>query len=84
MFWATVDSPWLHKANEGVLGKELKKVQSMEPKMILSSHLPMADRGMVDKLVAALAEAPSAQPFVGPDQAGLEQMLKEMTEGAQA
>ncbi|HSP94316.1 MAG TPA: hypothetical protein VLU06_07170 [Thermoanaerobaculia bacterium] len=28
------------------------------------------------------AAAPTAQPFVGPDQAALEQMLKQMTEVA--
>lgn len=83
VFWATVDSPWLHKADEAVLATELNKIRSMEPKTILSSHLPAADGGMTDKLLAALAEAPTAQPFVGPDQAGLEQMLKEMTEGPQ-
>ena len=51
--------------------------------MILSSHLPAAGGEMTEKLLTSLAEAPSAQPFVGPDQAALEQMLKEMTEGAQ-
>jgi len=80
IFWATVDSPWLHKADEGVLAKELKAIRSMEPKMILSSHLPAAADDMTERLLAALADAPSAQPFVGPDQAALEQMLKEMTE----
>jgi flavorubredoxin len=81
LFWATVDSPWLHKVDEGTFAKELRAIRSMEPKMILSSHLPAAGGDMTDRLLASLADAPSAQPFVGPDQAALEQMLKAMTDG---
>lgn len=84
IFWATVDSPWLHKADEGAFAKELKGIRSMEPSMILSSHLPAANGDMTDRLLASLAAAPSAQPFVGPDQIALEQMLKEMTEASPA
>ncbi len=83
VFWATVDSPWLHKADEGTLAKELNGIRAMEPSMILSSHLPAAGGDMTDRLLASLAAAPGAQPFVGPDQAALEAMLKEMTEGPQ-
>ncbi len=84
IFWATVDSPWLHKVDEGAFAKELKAIRSMEPKMILSSHLPAAGGNMTERLLASLAAVPGAQPFVGPDQAALEQMLKEMTEGPQS
>jgi len=84
IFWATLDSPWLHKADEGILAKELKAIRSMEPNMILSSHLPAAGGDMTERLLSSLAEAPSAQPFVGPDQAALEEMLKEMTEAPQS
>ncbi len=83
IFWATIDSPWLHKVDEGAFAKELKAIRSMEPKMILSSHLPAAGGNMTDRLLASLAEVPSAHPFVGPDQTALEHMLKEMTEGPQ-
>ena len=79
VFWATVDSPWLHKVNENTLAAELKTIRAMEPELILSSHLPMAPAALTDRLLASIAAAPTAQPFVGPDQAGLEQMLKEMT-----
>ena len=84
LFWATVDSPWLHKVDEGAFAKELKAIQSMQPKMVLSSHLPAASGDMTERLLASLAAVPGAQPFVGPDQAALEQMLKEMTEGPQS
>lgn len=80
IFWATVDSPWLHKADAGVLAKELNAIRAMEPSMILSSHLPVADGKMTERLLTTLAEVPSSQPFVGPDQAALEEMLKQMTE----
>ena len=84
VFWATVDSPWVHKADQNVLARELNQIRSMEPKMILSSHLPAARGDMTERLLTNVAAAPEAQPFVGPDQAGLEAMLKEMTEGPQA
>jgi len=83
VFWATVDSPWLHKVNEAAFAKELEGIRAMKPAMVLSSHLPAASGEMTDRLLASLAAAPTAQPFVGPDQAALEQMLKEMTAGAQ-
>lgn len=83
ILWATVDSPWLHKADERALANELQAIRRMGPRMILSSHLPAAAGDMTDRLLASLADVPSAQPFVGPDQAALEQMLKEMTEGPQ-
>jgi flavorubredoxin len=78
--WATIDSPWLPKVDRGVFAKELDAVRRMEPKMILSSHLPAAPGGMIERMLASLASAPAAQPFVGPDQAALEGMLKQMTE----
>ncbi len=81
VLWATVDSPWLHKVDESTFAKELDGIRKMDPKMILSSHLPPARGDMTATLLGAVAEAPKAQPFVGPDQAGLEAMLKEMTGG---
>ena len=83
LFWAAVDAPWLHKVDEAMFARELDGIRKMEPKMVLSSHLPAADGRMTEKLLSSLSAAPKAQPFVGPDQAGLEQMLKELTEGPQ-
>ena len=80
IFWATVDSPWLHKADSDAFARELDGIRKMAPKMVLSSHLPAAAGDMTNRLLASLAAAPKAQPFVGPDQAALEQMLKQMTE----
>ena len=75
VFWATVDSPWLHKADEAVLARELDAIRAMKPKTVLSSHLPAASGDMTDKLIASLAASPKAQPFAAPDQAALEQMM---------
>jgi flavorubredoxin len=83
VFWATVDSPWLHKVDTEALAKELDGIRKMEPKMVLSSHLPAAPGNMTERLLESLTTAPAAQPFVGPDQASLQMMLKEMAQGAQ-
>jgi flavorubredoxin len=82
IFWATLDAPWLHKVDRGAFAKELDGIRRMAPRMVLSSHLPAAPGHMTERLLASLAAAPGAQPFVGPDQAVLEQMLKQMTEVA--
>jgi len=72
--WATVDSPWLHSIDTTRFTTALNLVRDMSPKVILSSHLPAA-YGMNDTLLAHLATAPAANPFVGPDQPALEAML---------
>lgn len=79
VFWATVDSPWLHKVDRAAFAKELDAIRKMDPKLILSSHLPAAPAHLLDRMLASLAEAPGAQPFVGPNQSAFEQMLKQMT-----
>jgi flavorubredoxin len=78
VFWATVDSPWLHKVDHDVFAKELDGIRRLQPRMVLSSHLPAASGDMTERLLASLAAAPGAQPFVGPDQAALQEMLAQM------
>ncbi len=79
VFWATVDSSWLHKVDRAVFASELDHVRALEPTMVLSSHLPAAQGSSVERLLGALAAVPDAPVFVGPDQAALEQMLAEMS-----
>jgi flavorubredoxin len=79
LFWATLDAPWLHKVDGAALAKELNGIREMDPSLVLSSHLPAAPGSMMERLLACLEAAPTAQPFVGPDQAALEAMLAEMT-----
>lgn len=76
--WATVDAPWLHDVEEGTLARALNAVREMSPKLILSSHLPPAV-GMTERLLGALQAARTASPFLGPDQAGLEEILARLT-----
>jgi flavorubredoxin len=82
VFWATLDSPWLQRVDPNAFARELERIRGMAPRMILSSHLPPAPGRLTEQLLASLAAAPAAQPFVGPDQAALEQMLKQMTAAA--
>ena len=79
--WATIDAPWLHKVDRDALGRDLRAIRSMEPAMILSSHLPAADGGLTDRMLTALAEAPRATPFVGPNQHALKHLLEGMSQG---
>ena len=81
--WATIDSPWLHQVDRAVLARGLDAVARFEPSLILSSHLPAAPGGMIDRFVASVAAVPDAAPFVGPDQVALEGMLAQMTAATQ-
>jgi flavorubredoxin len=75
IFWASVDSSWLHRVDRSAFAAELDGVRDMQPSMILSSHLPAARGSSLDRLLGALAQVPDAPEFVGPDQVALEQML---------
>jgi flavorubredoxin len=83
VFWATIDSPWMHEVDRGKLAREFDAVAKLEPSLILSSHLPAAPGSMIDQFLASLSAVPDAGPFVGPDQVALEQMLAQMTAGPQ-
>jgi flavorubredoxin len=75
VFWATVDSSWLHNVDRAAFASELDRIRALGPTMVLSSHLPAAPGSSTERLLAALAEVPDAPTFIGPDQAALEQML---------
>jgi hypothetical protein len=81
--WTTVDSPWLHKVDEGKFAAELNTIRQMEADVVLSSHLPPA-QSMTNTLLQSLVDAAHAEPFVGPNQAALEAMLAQMTGAAPA
>jgi flavorubredoxin len=81
--WATADSPWLHMVDQRKFEENLSRIREMSPSMILSAHLPPA-KGNLERLLKTLSGTPSAQPFVGPDQAYLENMLARMKEGSEA
>lgn len=77
--WATIDSPWIHKVDKDVFEAELDGIRRIAPTLILSNHLPPAPGRLLERLLGSLAAAPGAHPFVGPNQATLDQMLKQMS-----
>lgn len=79
VFWATVDSPWLHNVDRDAFAGALDRIRHMDPTLVLSSHLPAAPGNMLDHLIKSLEAVPTAAPFVGPDQAALEAMLAQMS-----
>jgi flavorubredoxin len=81
-FWAAADAPWLHKVDSSKFARELDTIREMAPEHILSSHLPPAAGSMTDRFLKTIAAAPERQPFVGPNQEALLQMLAGLT-GAQ-
>ncbi|WIX76674.1 MBL fold metallo-hydrolase [Amycolatopsis carbonis] len=74
LLWATVDSPWVHIVDRVGYLDTLTPLQTLDPAMLLSTHLPPALRRTPEYL-EMLAVAPESEPFIGPDQAALEQML---------
>jgi flavorubredoxin len=81
--WATIDSPWVHKVDRRTFGQELDQLRAIDATLVLSSHLPVAPGSMLPQLVESLEAVADAPPFVGPDQAALEQMLAAMTGASQ-
>jgi hypothetical protein len=78
MFWVMADSPWLCKVDRGVLTKDLDALRRFSPGHVLSSHLPAASGSSLDRMLTSLEAARTATPFMGPDQAALEQMMASM------
>jgi flavorubredoxin len=74
LLWAAVDSPWVHQVERAPYERSLEALRRMAPSAVLSTHLPPATGG-VDQLLETLRLAPGADPFVGPDQRALEEML---------
>ena len=74
LLWATVDSPWVHVVDRRAYERTLEQLRAMAPSAVLSSHLPPAV-GPLDRLFDTLREAPDADPFIGPDQQALEDLL---------
>ncbi|MET7618831.1 MBL fold metallo-hydrolase [Streptomyces sp. NPDC005408] len=74
LLWATVDSPWVHAVDRDKYLATLQPLRTMAPDLVLCTHLPPAP-GLTPQMLDTLTEAPGADPFVGPDQHALEQML---------
>jgi hypothetical protein len=74
LLWAAVDSPWVHNTDRARYLATVEPIRAMDPPAILSTHLPPA-LGRTTELLDMLALAPEADPFIGPDQRALEEML---------
>lgn len=72
--WSTIDAPWVTHTDRSHFDGELAAIRGLRARRVLSSHLPPAE-GLVDRLVDNLARVPGSQPWVGPDQAALDQLL---------
>jgi glyoxylase-like metal-dependent hydrolase (beta-lactamase superfamily II) len=69
--WTSIDAPWLQWADLAHWRADLRRLQALQPEVVLSSHLPPA-RSLDERLLSTLAAAGTTAPFVGPDQAALE------------
>jgi glyoxylase-like metal-dependent hydrolase (beta-lactamase superfamily II) len=74
LLWATIDSPWVHAVDPDRYLDTVEPLRAMDPAVILSTHLPPA-AGQTEEFLDMLTAAPGSDPFVGPDQHALEQML---------
>lgn len=74
LLWATVDSPWVQNVDMEKFVMTFQPLRDRKPDLVLSTHLPPAT-GITGSMLDTLAFAPSAPPFMGPDQTALEQML---------
>jgi flavorubredoxin len=79
--WASADSPWVHMVEPNTIGQALDRIRQMDPKMILSAHLPPA-LGKTKHLLELLARVRTSPPFVAPNQTALEQILAQMRGGS--
>lgn len=81
--WTTIDAPWLTHTDTDHLAATLGAVRRLDAGRVLSSHLPPA-QGLADVLISALADVPGRRPWLGPDQADLDQLLRAVQSDATA
>jgi hypothetical protein len=74
LLWAAVDSPWVSSVDQCIFDRSLEPLRAMAPSAVFSTHLPPAV-GRLDEFLGTLRLAPTADPFTGPDQRALEEML---------
>ncbi|MCB5169355.1 MBL fold metallo-hydrolase [Streptomyces bambusae] len=74
LLWAAVDSPWVAVADPEKYLATVQPLREMNAARVLSTHLPPAT-GLTGRMLDTLSTAPGLDPFIGPDQVALEQML---------
>lgn len=78
LLWEAIDHPWVRKVDRRELAEDLESIRRMNPRFILSGHLPPAS-GLNVSFLETMAQSPDAAPYVGPDQGALEKMLAGLT-----
>jgi hypothetical protein len=76
--WSTIDSPWVTHTDRTHFDRALQQLRGLDARRVLSSHLPPAT-GLSGQLIDNLSRVPGSNPWVGPDQAALEQILAAVT-----
>jgi hypothetical protein len=72
--WSTVDSPWVASTDAAAFHSSLAMLAATDAPVVLSSHLPPA-RNALATLSDTLSGVVGSQPYVGPDQRALEELL---------
>jgi glyoxylase-like metal-dependent hydrolase (beta-lactamase superfamily II) len=72
--WTTVDSPWVTSADPAAFRACVATLSDAAPSVVLSSHLPPA-RDSLATLSDTLVSVVGSEPYVGPDQQALEELL---------
>jgi hypothetical protein len=75
--WATIDFPWVTGVDRAAFARSLDTLRVIDPPLLLSSHLPPAT-GRAAEFLDRLTTIPDEPPYVGPDQAALEQLLRKL------
>jgi flavorubredoxin len=76
--WASLDNPWVHMVKASDFSQVLDRIRQIDPKMILSGHLPPAT-GKTEQFLKLFATVPNSTPAIAPNQAALEQILAQMS-----
>ncbi|MGW6703708.1 MBL fold metallo-hydrolase [Streptomyces sp. NPDC054956] len=76
LLWASVDSPWASVVDREKFLATVRPLKEMDPEFVFSTHLPPASGvGLIARMIDTVGLAPGLDPFTGPDQRALEQML---------
>jgi Metallo-beta-lactamase superfamily len=80
--WSRVDAPWLAQIGREQFDAAARPLRELRPRLILGSHLPPA-ANLDERLYAGITAALDAPPFIGPDQAALQQAASVTTPAEQ-
>lgn len=75
-----LNHPWVALVEQPRLGQALSELMRFDPRLLLSSHGPLA-HGRTETLVQAMADICTMEPFVAPDQPTFEALREDMGGG---